>query len=78
MLQYAQADASALLADPGGPWREQLEWLTRGNGAPLIEYHGGLAYLLSDPVAAEQPRYPGAPPGTDPKAGRPSAPGWTS
>ena len=68
--QYAQADASALLADPGGPWREQLEWLTRGNGAPLIEYHGGLAYLLSDPVAAEQPRYPGAPPGTDPKAGR--------
>ena len=55
---------------PGGPYREQLEWLLHGNGAPLIEYHGGLVYLLSDPESAELPRYPGVPPDEEPKAGK--------
>lgn len=54
----------------GGPYREQLEWLLHGNGAPLAEYHGGLILLLSDPESAELPRYPGVPPDTEPKAGK--------
>jgi hypothetical protein len=53
-----------------GPWREQLAWLLHGNGAPLIEYHGGLIHLLSDPESPELPRYPGVPPDMEPKAGK--------
>ena len=66
----AQIDASLPCASLSGPWREQLEWLLTGNGVPLIEYHGGLFFLLSDPVPAELPRYPGVPEGVNPKAGR--------
>jgi hypothetical protein len=66
----AQLDASLPCASLDGPWREQLEWLLTGNGAPLIECHGGLVYLLSDPVPAELPRYPGVPEGVEPKAGK--------
>jgi hypothetical protein len=68
--EFAQLDASLPCASLDGPWRQQLEWLLHGNGAPLIEYHGGLAYLLSDPVAAELPRYPGVSDGVNPKAGK--------
>jgi hypothetical protein len=68
--EFAQLDASLPCASLGGAWRQQLEWLLHGNGAPLIEYHGGLVYLLSDPVYAELPRYPGVPEGVNPKAGK--------
>ena len=68
--EFAQLDTSLPCASLGGPWHQQLEWLLHGNGAPLIEYHGGLVYLLSDPVPAELPRYPGVPEGVNPKAGK--------
>jgi hypothetical protein len=68
--EFAQLDASLPCASIDGPWRQQLEWLLHGNGAPLIEYHGGLVYLLSDPVTAELPRYPGVPDWIEPKAGK--------
>jgi hypothetical protein len=44
-----------------GPWREQVSWLLHGNGVPLVEYCGGLIYLLSDAESARLPRYTGDP-----------------
>ena len=58
-----------------GPWREQMQWLLHGNGAPLIEYHGGLIYLLSDPVTAEKAGIPASRPASTPRPARAWAPG---
>ena len=52
-----------------GPWREQLEWLLRGNGCPLIEYRGGLISLAQRPGVPRAAQIPGVPPDTEPKAG---------
>lgn len=71
-VQWVNEDGEVTLpiAQLNGPWREQLEWLLHGNGAPLIQYHGGLLCLLSDPWSPELPRYPGVPPDEEPKAGK--------
>lgn len=54
-----------------GKFDAELEWLSQGNGAPLLVRDGRFIRLLRDPVSTEpQPRYPGCPPGVNPKAGR--------
>lgn len=78
--QLAELARAALLAGSGvarvkianpEKMKAQLEWLCKGNGAPLIEMEGSrFARLLRDPVAEPASQYPGCPEGVNPKAGK--------